>query len=769
VTTNSIPDALQAAITHHQAGRLLEAEALYRQILEVQPGHPDALNNLGNVLQEQGKFEEALAQYRQAVALRPDSAETHNNMAGALYAQGKLEEAATCYQQALAIRADYVAACLWLGKVRQEQGRHAEATGCYQRALALGAANADVFNHLGVVLEAQGRREEAFAAYQQALTLKPDFAEVYNNLGNVLRAEGRLEEAGQCYRQALTLKPDFAVAYYNIGQVLGAQGRNGEAAQCYQQAISLKPDFAEAHNNLGNALREQGKLEEAVAHYRQAIEHNPSLAQAYRNLGALFRDQGRVEEAAVEFQHALRLKPDDGLKILIATMLPVIYESKEHLTQARRQYERQVSRLLEEDLVLSDPSVEVGATNFYLAYHGQNDRELQVKVAKLYERACPSLLYRAPHCASWQGVPKGGKIKIGFISRHFKDHSIAKAARGVLARLSREKFDVTAVFVPPVSHDEAAAFIRQHADRAVVLPENLEAARLRIAEETLDILFYQDIGMDPITYFLAFSRLAPVQCVSFGHPVTSGIRNIDYFLSTEDFEPGKGEAHYSERLIKLKSLIAYAYEPPRPAPMKPRKAFGFGKQEHIYVCPQTLFKFHPDFDEILAGILRADPQGRLILKAGNVPQWMELLLRRLRRTMGKLAERITVVPRQADGDFTGLLAASDVMLDTLYFSGYTTSLEAFAVGMPIVTLPGEFQRGRHTLGLYRQMGIQGCIADSPARYVKIAVRLGTDADYREAVKAKILANKSRLFEDQQVVMEYERVFLQMVNERARGS
>ena len=649
-----------------------------------------------------------------------------------------------------------------------QAGRLPEAESLCRQILQAQPTHPDALQLLGVIAYQGGRSDVAIDLLGQAIAANPMAAEASYNLGLMLHKEGRLEEATAHYREALRLKPEYADAWNNLGNVLREQGRLAAAAAAYRQALTHQPTYAEAHNNLGVVFYEQGRLEEAEGHYRQALVLDPAFAESYSNLAMVMGAQGRLEEAATHYRQALALHPNDGTRIKLATMLPVILPSAQDVPVIRRKFEENIDALLKEDLTLADPVREVGPTNFLLAYHGCNNRELLIKMAQLYERACPSLLYTAPHCAFWRGVRKGDKIKIGFISRFLRNHSVGKAARGVLALLSRRRFSVTALFVPPVAEDEIATFVRQRADRVVLLPGNLDAARARIAEEAFDILFYQDIGMDPFTYFLAFARLAPVQCVFFGHAETSGIRSLDYYISSENIEPENVQDHYSERLVKLKAPCAYYYKPEAPASLKPRSAFGFDDADHVYLCPQALFKFHPEFDEILSGILGADPRARLVLKGAAEHHWAALLLQRFRRTMGRLADRITVLPQQPGGDFINLIAVADVMLDPPHFSGLTTSLEAFAVGTPVVTLPGEFQRSRLTLSLYNEMKMQDCVADSPARYVELAVRLGTDAKYRAKLRAKILARNKHLYEDSRVVKEYERVFLKMVKD-ARSS
>ena len=727
----TIPEALSLALAHHQAGRLQEAEALYRQILQAQSDHPDALHLLGVTAHQAGKHEIAVEHITRAIAINPAAAEYHNN----------------------------------IGEVYRALARLSEAEASFQQALAQNPAFAEALNNLGAVLQAQGKLEEAAAHYRQALALKPGYAQAHNNLGSAVLAQGKVEEAAAYFRQALALSPSYAGAHNNLGIVLQQEGLTSEAIAEYRQAFLLDRTLAEAHANLGTVLQEQGKTQEAIDAYRQAIAVNPTYAFAYSMLGYALKKQSKPDEAAQAYRQALALQSGDGTRIKLATILPIIIGSKRELAVVRRNFEKNISALLKEKLTLNDPAREVGQTNFHLAYHGLNDRALQVKIAQLYERACPSLLYVAPHCQSSARPERTGKVKVGFISRYFRNHSIGKLARGLFANLSREKFEVYAVLVRPVGRDDTAAFIQQHADRVLILPNHLQAARELIAAEEMDVLVYQDIGMEPLTYFLAFSRLAPVQCVHFGHPVTTGISNLDYFISSERFEPENGADHYSERLVTMKSLGAYYYKPDVPDLLKPRSHFGLAEADHIYLCPQAPDKFHPDFDEMLAGILRADPRARLVLIGSKGEYVTSLLRHRLERTMSRDMERVAVLPSQNGQDFINLIAVSDVMLDTVHFGGgFTTNLEAFAVGTPVVTLPGEFQRGRHALGFYQEMGLLDCVADSPAHYIARAVRLGTDTAFRESIKQKILARNHVLYENHAVIREYEQFFLTALEE-----
>jgi predicted O-linked N-acetylglucosamine transferase (SPINDLY family) len=255
-----------------------------------------------------------------------------------------------------------------------------------------------------------------------------------------------------------------------------------------------------------------------------------------------------------------------------------------------------------------------------------------------------------------------------------------------------------------------------------------------------------------------------VQCVSWGHPVTTGLDTIDYFLSSADLEPDDGNTHYTERLIRLSALLPYYYRPPLPDPPRDRTSFGLSEQEHLYLCPQSLFKFHPDFDAILLDLLRRDPQGRLLLIEGSRLHWTSLLLERWRTTLAEVIERVSFLPRLSEHDFLSLIMLSEVMLDPLHFGGGNTSYEAFAMGTPVVTQPKRFMRGRVTYACYKKMDLTDCVASTPEAYVDTAVRLGTDRDYRTAVSEAIRSRNHVLYEDISAVTELEQFFLQALEQ-----
>jgi predicted O-linked N-acetylglucosamine transferase (SPINDLY family) len=242
---------------------------------------------------------------------------------------------------------------------------------------------------------------------------------------------------------------------------------------------------------------------------------------------------------------------------------------------------------------------------------------------------------------------------------------------------------------------------------------------------------------------------------------------MDYYLSSELLEIEGATEHYTEELVRLRTLPTYYYRPPLPPIRRTRDHFGLADYDHLYLCPQTLLKFHPDFDRPISEILRRDPHGRLILIEGKYPYWTGLLRSRFEKTMPDVLDRVWFLPRQNRAEFLSLIALSDVLLDPFHFGGGNTTYEALAVGTPIVTWPATYMRGRVTFACYQKMGFFDCVASDAEDYVDTAVRLGADQEYRDSVRHTIRAASNVLFEDMEAVRELEQ-FFQYAVEVSRG-
>ena len=302
--------ALAPALAAHQAGRLDEAEALYRALLDAAPDHPDALHLLGVVRHQRGDDETAVALIGRAIGLRGDNYKYHYNLGAALQALGRFNEALERYRSAAALAPEVAAVRRALAHLLHSLGRPAQAEAQFRAALTLAPEDADAHAGLGATLHALGRLEDAEDSIRSALDHRPDHAPTLVNLGAVLHAQGRLDNAAACHRRAVALEPALVPAHVNLGAVLQGMGRMADAVKCYRQALTLSPADATAHFNLGTAVQAVGWLDEAVRCYRDALSLWPGYAEAYNNLGQVLEDKGQLLEAVAAFRRACALRPE---------------------------------------------------------------------------------------------------------------------------------------------------------------------------------------------------------------------------------------------------------------------------------------------------------------------------------------------------------------------------------------------------------------------------------------------------------------------------
>ena len=628
-------------------------------------------------------------------------------------------------------------------------GRFVEAQDLYVQVVNDNPHDAEALCLLGTLLAQGGRFDKAEVFLRRAVKENPRNSIYHCNLGVTLQNLSQLDRAKACFQRALKFDRKNVDAYYNMAKLYKQLDHIEEALLNYEQVVSIDPTRFDALINIANILVDQGRLRDAITCFRRAAEINPSSDRALINLGNTYRRMGLAEKAIHAYASALEFHHHDGLRIKQALTLPVVYQNQDHIDDWRTNLKTQVQELLRKELNVGDPSLETSTTNFFLAYQNRNNCDLQKSIAQLHLSSCPALSWTAPHCV--ERVSRNGrKIRVGFLSTYFRRHSVGRMMVGLITQLPKEEFEVV-VITTRGKGDQLSRAVEAAADVLLYLPEPFFDAQRAIGELELDLLFFADIGMDVRTYFLAFARMAPVQCVTWGHPDTTGIPNVDYFVSGEQIEPKHGAEHYSEELYRLPAPPTYYPFPEIPDGLKVRADFGISQTRTLYLCPQSAVKFHPDIDQLFAGVLRNDDDADIYVVEGAVGHWTEQLRERWRVTIPDVAARIYVLPRQTPEDFLALQSAADVILDTPHFSGGNTSYEAFALAKPIVTLDSAFMRGRVTAGLYRLMEITELTASSLEEYVAIAVRLGKERDYNLAFGRRIEERRDILYGRQDVV------------------
>ncbi len=758
-------------IVFEQQEDFTQAQNSYERALSIKHNHHGALMNLGGLYRTQGNPRQSADCFLRALSINSHSADAYFNLGLAFRDLEQPELALTNFRKALSLNERDLQVCCELAAVQIQLGHKGEAMASLKRGLRVDENDVRLNFTLGSMLDDQGEPDNASLYLQKALEGKSNHLPSLLRLATIHTRRGHLADAEALHRQAVEEEPGRWDLHLKLGLNLEEQGRAEEAEVCFKEVLRLSPNNPAALNNLGTLYQCQNTFDRAEQLFRQVLSSHPGHRDALLNLTENLRIQGRAEEAADYMDQALQLMGGNGLEIRAALTCPIIYKDNAEITTWRQRVQHRLANLLQEPPTCGDPHFANVQTAFFLSYHGQNDRQLMTDLARVTSAMYPQLDYTAPHCRPSPSpkarLGKGSKIRIAFISKFLYDgHTIAKLTNGLIANLSRQDFAVYVGFLGRPS-DKPVTELETKVDMSFDLPRSISLARQFLADKECDIIVYPDIGMAQASYCMAFSRLAPVQCVTWGHPDTTGIGNLDYYISSSDLEPSDAQEHYSENLILLDNLPTYYYRPILPdGSNKGRSHFGLPEQKHLYLCPQSLFKYHPDFDDLVAAILRQDQNGELLAIGSPPANYQSLLKKRWQVAIPDVSSRIRFLDHLTYTDFLAVLANCNVMLDSIHFGGGNTNFEAFAVGTPVVTMPGRFMRSRVAYACYRKMNIHDCIADTPERYVEIALRLGTDADFRRTISETIQTNNSILYENLDAVKELGQ-FLVKAHEQAQ--
>ena len=710
-----------AALAQHEAGRLEAARAGYRATLAEDPRHSESLHLLGLITAQEGDGETGAGLIRRAMELAPGRAPHHNSLAVAY----------------------------------RGLGRDADAMREYRIALTLRPGSAQIHNNLATTLRELGLHQEAIVEYRLAASCAPGIAEIWYNLANCLTDHGVAEEVEACFRQAIELRPGFVDALANYGRWLTSRARWADAESRLSEAVRLAPNNPGNCNNLGVARHELGRAAEAEANYLHAIALDPNFADAQYNLGCLLFGDGRTDEAIARHEAAIAADRLHGAARLAfcTARLPILYQNEMEVVKRRRHYLAGLSELIAA-VKMPDVARAVAAAigtsqPFFLPYQGENDCEPQAAYGRL---ACDLLIETGKPPRLAPPPRQGERIRLGIVSGYFRDHTIFKLfLQGWLTELDRDRFEVIGFHT---GHTRDAETTRSAGlcDRFVGEVQSAAAWREVITDVAPHALLYPEVGIDPSCGQLAAWRLAPVQCVAWGHPETTGMPTLDHFLSADLMEPPDGEAHYTEHLVCMPSLGMHYTPNEHAIRALDRADLGLDPGVPAYWSGQALYKYLPTNDSVFPRIASAVGACRFIFigfaKSAAVTSMFRDRLRLAFAAFGLDADRYCVMlPPMPQERYLGAVGLADVILDTIGWSGGKSTLDCLAMNPAIVTIPGRFMRGRHTAAILRRIGCEETIAGSIDEYVAIAARLGLDAGWRTRVRRTVAEGKHLAFRD----------------------
>ena len=746
VTPSSSATALFAEATRaYQEGRHRAAARLARQSLAQDRRQAPALHLLGLIADQAGHPRLALGLIEQAVALDWLAAPYHASLGTVLRRLGQKHRAAAAFDSALSLAPDWSelqvqAAVLWreLGETERaiealtaaarrrpdwaevhlaraqaetDLGRHDRAALAFAEAAHLRPEDLAAWTGLGFALRATGQTTAALEAFSEGVRQHPDNPRARINLGASLAALGQLEEAATAYREAIRLDPERFEAHNNLGIVLTNLGRHDEALTHFGTALTIRPDLAEAHSNLANVLKTLWRFDAAIARYQAALAIQPDLVAARINLGIIFTLLGRADEAFTCFETALAGTPTPSEALAIQRSLLFCAVGRDdldtaHLTALHRRFGQR---------------------------HGGHGPLAPANPVGTAER----------------------QLKIGYLSSEFRRHPVAGNLLPVLRALDRRRFELHAYSLSTrqdsVTHEIQGLVTGWHP----VAGLSDEAIARQIAGDGIDILICLAGHFDQNQPSVAGWRAAPVQ-ISLHDVATSGLAEMDYILGDRWLLPRHSPEYFSERPLRLPQFYL-ADPPPPPPPAPPRSG------PAVFCCFNNPVKIGPATLALWGRLLAARPACRLVLKYMGLYGSAELQTRfRAGLTAaGAAPDQIELIADHDDeAGFLARYGTVDLALDPFPFSGSTTSFQALAMGVPVITWPWPRMIGRWSAAMLHPLGLEELIADSAEDYLARACAAADQVESwrsrREEIRQRLLA--SPLCDGRRLTRHLERLY-----------
>lgn len=677
-----------------------------------------------------------------------------------LHQSGELKAAEIQYRQALQLNPKSFESLHFLGILKAQMDESQVAIELFNKALALNPKNEFVYLNRGLANQKVGKLQLALEDFTKSAEIAPQYAEAYFNSGNIYQDLRDFPKAVINFDKAISFNPLYAEAFNNRGNALQELGQYKEALKSYQQALAIAPDYVEAYFNCGTLFQAIKDFRGAIKYFDKVIELEPDFIEAYVNNGDNYDELSNTSDSLRYYQAALKINPNslEARYAMALSRIPKIFSTQQQLAAAREIFDSMLSDL---EIWVRKTSIDdgykvVGSHQpFFLAYQDINNKSLLSCYGSICSQLMRGLQVKVPTPPAYI---QENKIKVGIVSAFIHRHSVWDAiVKGWVTKLDKNVFDIHIFHLGEKSDDEtnlAKSLATSFSQGKYTLSEWVSL----IQQKGMDCLIYPEIGMDRLTCQLASLRIANVQATSWGHPETSGLPTLDYFLSAGLFEDHSSQDCYSERLVCLPNLGCY-YEPYKVEPQTPDLAsMGIDPKRPIALCPGSPYKYNPENDWVLVEIARRIPEAQFIFfKFPDMPT--DLLKARLSKLFSDanldFNHQVIFIPLLPVTQFYGLMKVANVFLDTLGFSGFNTAIQAVECGLPIVTRRGEFMRGRLASGLLEQMGLHSLVSNSHDDYVKQAVKLITDSDYRFDVSNQLTSHRQNLYGDLQPIKALE--------------
>jgi protein O-GlcNAc transferase len=671
-----------------------------------------------------------------------------------LHQAGQLDHAERIYRQIISEAPFDANVRHLLGMLLFQKGQRKEGLNLLRRAIEIDPTVAVYHANFGSALAQEGRIQEALVETRKALALSPEDAQAHFNLGRLLETCEQLTEAAEHYRNAIVLRGDFAAAHNNLGNVHFALGRSQEAEASYRESLRSRPFDPKAHKNLGRTLHDLGRLTEAAAQYQKALDLDSSDAEIYNNLGTVLASGRRYDDAIGAFQRALSMRTNDTTTMTnLANSLKEIGRVDEGIQLFRRASELGADARTGSCLNL--------AIHLHPDYDPMSIYEVHRQWDDRFARHLSPLSDFFPNDRN-----PSRRLRIGYVSPQFSDQIIGHCIIQLLTNHDHQAFEIFC-YSDTRKLDWMTDRIRPTADvwRNVV---GLSDDRLTslIRQDKIDILVDLTLHTERNRLLVFARKPAPVQITWIGYPSTTGLRTMDYRLSdpyldppAADGGPGADEQFYSERTIRLPDSY-WCYQPLEnlpPANELPALRNGY----FTFGCLNSFVKVSDATVRLWAAVLRRVGKSKLHVLASHGSA-RDRLLDRFKAEQIDPA-RVGFLDRSPRRQYMELYHQLDLGLDTVPYTGHTTTLDSLWMGVPVVTLTGRTAVSRGGSSVLMNVGLPEYCAHREEDFVAKAVAVAADltqlAQLRKTLREQM--SRSTLVDGRRFAGNVEAVYRQV--------
>jgi predicted O-linked N-acetylglucosamine transferase (SPINDLY family) len=672
----------------------------------------------------------------------------------AAHQAGNAADAERLYRRVIQAAPQQFDALHLLGVLKAGQGDHEEADRLIRKALQVNPRSAEALNNRANVLWSLARLEEALASCEQALAIKPSYAEALNNRGNILNDLGRSEDALASYDKALTLRPGYATALANRADVLRDLHRFKEALADYDRALALNPTLGQAIVKRAMILQDLGEADAALASYEQALKLDPGNAEACYRLGTVLHQLRRLDGAIRAYRRAFELDPLQGaarsLYLLVKRQIcdwSTASSDQDGLIEALGAGARAILPLVVISSV-DDPAIQLQAGRRYVA-----DMRLD-RLSALPVRARESR----------------DKIRIGYLSADFRDHTISVSTAELFGLHDRERFETYAFSFGRDDRSELRRRMERSFDRFLDVgsASDLEVAR-QINEHDIDVAVDLTGFTEGCRPAILAYRPARVRVNYLGYVGTMGADFIDYTLVDEVLVPSDQQAFFSEKLVHLPEC----YLPSDTTrgiseTVGPRSTHGLPDSGFVFACFNNSYKITPPFFDIWMRLLRVVPDSVLWIRTDN--RWVVDNLRREADARGVAGDRLIAAARAPLPEHLARHRLADLFLDTLPFTAHSTAVDALWAGLPVLTCAGRSYAARSAASLLSSIGLPELVTSSLDEYEVLALKLARDPVMLRELRERLARNRSTspLFDMTRLCRHIEHAYQEMLARWQRG-